>query len=436
MHNVVITDTMGDSGEIFIPGSFKLKKVTFDKYGNILHGEQNIEIGDKLKLGEGNKSFELKLGDIGTQQLYLEYDTTYTPGKTLKNSATLNSAEKTKNVSFSYRSAESGGTGSGDLASKIKLIKVDKENKQIKLANAVFTVTKPDGSTFELTTGADGTVASGVLEQGSYKVKEKTPPLGYLSSNEEYTLNVTPAGGAIQEIENKPIKIDVEGIKTWSDGDDQDGKRPVKITVNLLKNGAPFKTQEVREDADGNWKYSFKNLRKYENGQEIKYTVTENAVAGYSTEINGYDITNKYTPEKTSVTVTKSWNDSNDKDKIRPNSIKVQLYANGKKKGEVVELKKADQWTHTWRELPQKEKGKDIEYTVKEVGHISGYKVSVDDKDHGNIIITNTHTPKEEVSGPETGDGSNMKLYVGMLALSGMLLILVATKGSKLRNQK
>ena len=46
----------------------------------------------------------------------------------------------------------------------------------------------------------------------------------------------------------------------------------------------------------------------------IKYTVTENTVDDYNTEIEGYDIKNSYTPEETSVTVTKRWNDSNDKD--------------------------------------------------------------------------------------------------------------------------
>ena len=77
LNNVIITDTMGDSGEAFIPESFKLVKVSFDKYGNVHKEEQNVEIGNKLTFGEGNKTFELKLGNIGTQQYYLEYNSTY-----------------------------------------------------------------------------------------------------------------------------------------------------------------------------------------------------------------------------------------------------------------------------------------------------------------------------------------------------------------------
>jgi len=212
-------------------------------------------------------------------------------------------------------------------------------------------------------------------------------------------------------------KIDIQGTKTWNDGNDQDGTRPDSITVNLLANGNPIREAEVKPDADGNWKYSFPDLPKYGEGKEIRYTVTEDAVTGYSTEIEGYDINNSYTPGKTSVTVTKNWNDSRDKDGIRPDSIRVQLYADGEKEGKAIELKAGSEWTYTWSGLPQKGKGKDIEYTVKEIENISGYTVTVDDKDHGNIIITNTHTPKA-ITGPKTGDTGNPALYIAMMLLS------------------
>ena len=62
-----------------------------------------------------------------------------------------------------------------------------------------------------------------------------------------------------------------------------------------------------------------------------------------------------------------------------------------RKKGEAVQLKAENKWSYTWKDLPQKENGKDIKYTVKKVGKLKGYTVKVDDKNHGNIIITNTH---------------------------------------------
>ena len=243
-----------------------------------------------------------------------------------------------------------------------------------------------------------------------YEVKEVTEVDGYTTEIDNSNI------GNIRILNSHtPETTEIKGKKTWNDGDNQDGNRPKEITVNLLANGKKIK--EAKATADTNWEYSFTDLPKYEGGKEIEYTVTENTVKGYSTDIKGYDIENSYTPEKTSVTVTKRWNDSNDKDKIRPDSIKVQLYANGEKKGEAVQLKAENKWTYTWKDLPQKENGKDIKYTVKEVGKLKGYTVKVDDKNHGNIIITNTHTPKE-ITNPETGDTNRLIPYILMLLLS------------------
>ena len=255
-----------------------------------------------------------------------------------------------------------------------------------------------------------------------YTVKEVGTVEGY-----ETSYNDANHGNIIITNKHAPEKTKVEGEKTWDDADDQDGKRPEEITVNLLKNGAKFKSVTVKPDADGNWKYEFTNLDKYENGKEIKYTVTEDTVKDYNFSSEGYNIKNSYTPKETSVTVTKRWNDSNDKDKLRPESIKkVQLYANGEKKGEAVELKADRNWSHTWNNLPEKAKGKDIKYTVKEVDKLKGYTVSVDDKDHGNIIITNTHTPKE-ITHPKTGDINKlipyaMMLFASLIGLMGMIV--------------
>jgi len=40
-------------------------------------------------------------------------------------------------------------------------------------------------------------------------------------------------------------------------------------------------------------------------------------------------LTNKHEPEKTSVKVTKAWNDANNQDGVRPDSVKVKLLADG-----------------------------------------------------------------------------------------------------------
>ena len=75
-------------------------------------------------------------------------------------------------------------------------------------------------------------------------------------------------------------------------------QRPKSITVNLLANGIITDTKTVT--ADDNWTYSFTDLPKYANGQEITYTVSELTVPGYTTTIDdNYNITNSYTPGET-----------------------------------------------------------------------------------------------------------------------------------------
>ena len=139
-----------------------------------------------------------------------------------------------------------------------------------------------------------------------YTVKEVTDLSGYQSvvsgSDNNYTITNT----------HVPEIINLSGTKTWDDNNNQDGIRPDSSTVNLLANGTKVASQEVT--ADTNWTYTFLNLAKYANGSAITYAVTEDSVDNYTATINGYDITNNYTPDKTSLTVTKVWDDSDDQD--------------------------------------------------------------------------------------------------------------------------
>ena len=189
-----------------------------------------------------------------------------------------------------------------------------------------------------------------------------------------------------------PETTEVKGTKTWNDADNQDGKRPESITVRLHANGEEKDSQTVKADENGNWTYSFENLPKYEAGKEIVYTVTEDAVADYTTEITGYDITNSYAPGKTSVTVTKAWDDNNDRDGHRPDEIRVQLKADGENSGEEVVLNAKNNWTYTWSELDQKKAGKDIAYTVEETSKATGYITAVTGNAAEGFVITNKIT--------------------------------------------
>ena len=164
-----------------------------------------------------------------------------------------------------------------------------------------------------------------------YTVKEVGTIQGYTT-----TVDDSDIGNIIITNKHTPETTEISGEKTWDDGDNQDGKRPDSIKVNLLADGNQVDYKTVTPDPKGNWKYSFKDLPKYKNGKEIPYTITEDSVSEYSTETKGYNIVNSYTPKQISVTATKSWDDDNNRDGKRPESVKVQLYGDGQKvKGEV-----------------------------------------------------------------------------------------------------
>ncbi|QRG87316.1 Cna B-type domain-containing protein [Bulleidia sp. zg-1006] len=244
-------------------------------------------------------------------------------------------------------------------------------------------------------------------------------------------------------------RIKVEGSKTWNDNNNQDGKRPEKITINLMKkvgDGEVVKADSkiIEKDSEGNWKWSWENLPEYENKKKITYTVSEEVVEGYSVKINGYDITNSYTPGKTSIQVTKAWEDKNDQDGVRPDSITVKLLADGKETARTLTLTKADNWTGTFTNLDEYKAGKKIKYTVKEEPVGNGYKSLITKSGKNGYVVTNIRVPntpskkpnKPNKPLPKTGDASNPTLYASLLGLSGIAWLLLGLLRKKNRKEE
>ena len=238
----------------------------------------------------------------------------------------------------------------------------------------------------------------------SYRVEEVSVPEGY-----QVSADTSDVAHTILTNTHTPAVIDIPVTKIWNDQDNQDGLRPASIVVNLLANGEKVAQKELTNATD--WKESFTGLPKFKDGKEIVYTLQEEKVAEYTTTIDqaAYTITNTHAPGKTSVTVTKKWDDENDKDGIRPKSIRVQLYANDQKVGQEVELSAENKWTHTFADLDEKANGNTITYTVREVSVPKGYEARNDEDGKGNVVITNKHVPKETPKQPTPPSSSEPK---------------------------
>ncbi len=209
-----------------------------------------------------------------------------------------------------------------------------------------------------------------------------------------------------------PEKTTVTVVKEWSDAEDQDGIRPEMISVKLLADGVEKQTVEVK--AEEGWTYTFSELDKYrDGGTEIVYTVEEvGTVEGYEGSVEGFKITNTHTPETTEVAGNVYWDDQDNKDEIRPETVEICVYGNGEKVDCTTVTPEDEKWTYKFEELPKKQDGEEIVYTVTE-NTIDGYEIKPDGYD-----FTNKHVPEEgEVLGedeettegegtenPETGD--------------------------------
>ncbi|WP_190240638.1 Cna B-type domain-containing protein [Bacillus sp. BD59S] len=216
-----------------------------------------------------------------------------------------------------------------------------------------------------------------------YEVKEQTVP-GYESKVSGTDITNTKVG-----------ETKVEGTKTWNDNNATD--RPSTIKVDLLQNGKVVDTKEVTVET--NWKYTFEKLQAYDaEGKAYKYEVKEQAVEGYKSKLNGYDITNTKVGE-TKVEGTKTWNDNNATD--RPSSIKVDLLQNGKVI-DTKEVSKATNWKYTFEKLQAYDtNGVAYKYEVKEQP-IAGYKSEVKGTD-----IANTKVGETKVEGTKTWNDNN-----------------------------
>lgn len=215
-----------------------------------------------------------------------------------------------------------------------------------------------------------------------YTVKEVPVP-GYKTSYDD-ALNIT------NTLETTKVKV----VKAWQDEENLHTIRPDSITVQLYRDDEKYE-EPVKITADDGWTHEWSDLPKYQNGSDERsvYTVTEEKVNGYDTEIKQavwnkaddvYEIAITNTLILTQATVTKNWVDGETGEpldaEVLPDSITVRLLQNGEpyeigNLGEVT-LTAEDNWTHTWTGLPKFDAdGVPYTYTVVETDIPDGYTV-------------------------------------------------------------
>ena len=404
--NVVISDSLVSDGFSYVPGSFSISKGNWERNSENywrLSNPQDVTNQHNININSSNNAYTVKLGNISEGYAIVYRVKSNHPllnGELVENDVSYKSSKKIINSSISrvlYQ--EANGKANGYNYS----LTINKEDESgAPLANAVFSVIRKstNGVVGTITTGPDGKGTIYGLLKDDYIIRETSAPSGYtLAKDVIVSADSFDSKGATATITDKKAVTTVSGTKTWKDNDDQDGKRPDSIKVNLLANGKVVQSKTVT--ASDNWKYSFTNLPEFENGKKITYTVTEDAVAGYTSTVDGYNVTNNHTPATVKVSGTKTWRDNNNQDGIRPSSITVNLLANGRQVASK-KVSASDNWQYSFDNLAAYANGQKIAYTVTEDA-VAGYTSTVD-----GYNVTNNHTPATvKVSGTKTWKDNN-----------------------------
>lgn len=305
----------------------------------------------------------------------------------------------------------------------------------------------PTGTALIWTTGSTGKQTFELLP-GRYWLEETAAPDGYQTMS-PITITVGADGvvtvnghnvtdkngiGQIQALD-APKTTNLTVNKVWNDNDDQDGKRRT-VTFDLYRKLAgeadytkmDGQSRDINVNAGDSAAYWF-DLPVMVDGKQAEYKAMEaTTIDGYTAQCtdpasaaDGMVMTciNTHAPETTSLGVNKVWNDANNQDGSRPNSITVHLVKNGVKTNQSATLNAANNWSNAnaFTNLPVYENGMKITYGVQE-DVPSGYTVTTDGVDKNrNITLTNTHHPnnkevwfsKKSLGGQELA-GATMRL--------------------------
>ena len=399
LHNIDIKDQLA-----FTDGKIKADSVNIhtgtwqvsDEDGAYhLKDTTNVTKNYSPVVSADGRSLTVHIGDLAPEQgMTIRYDVYLDKvpaiNTSYKNNATMTAKEikeqnKVADVLYQFLDGDFNGEKYSFTIHK------KGENGQA-LAGAVFAVTADDTGeqVGTITTDENGVgTITGLIKQ-AYTVQEIQAPTGYVLSEEPIKISKDDFGNDLaisRDLVNQKEKTSVSGQKTWNDNDNQDGKRPSKITVDLLANGVKVASKKVKPDAAGTWAYHFDNLDVVDDaGKVIAYTVSEEPVEGYETTIEGTNITNTRTPEVTEVAVKKIWDDADNKDGLRPEKITVRLLADGQEVA-VKEITATDNWQASFTDLPLYKEGKKIAYAITE-DPVAGYITNID-----GFTVTNRHTP-------------------------------------------
>ena len=195
------------------------------------------------------------------------------------------------------------------------------------------------------------------------------------------------------ETENVNVKVSLE------DDNNRDGIRPEEVEIYLKgSDGSTYPYVISRDDVA---EIKIEHLLKYNSGEKVSYHVEAGSINGYKVHTEEVTVDDSgnvivpavitHKPATKSIRITKHWDDNDNVDGKRPDSIKVtligsdgsyfsnRLYAN-------------NGWTLIVDNLyAYYDQGKEMEYWLEETS-VDGYESKFNVDEAGDFNLTNIHT--------------------------------------------
>ena len=358
---------------------------------------------------------------------------------------------------------------------KITVTKVwddDFENKDdyfgLRPDSVKFTVTGSDGETYDVELKGEGNTWTADLEvpeytngtKNTYTVDEEALVAGYTKEIEDLTITNTfePIWGdpPVKKVVTGDTPAPTETFKFTLTAVKYEGEGKVdKLPMPEEANGAQSMTVEIEGEGEkefgefpltvpGKYTYTITEekgsaegytyseevytivydvtVNEKTNALECVKTVTNKAGETKETAEEPADFVfeNEYKKPLISVKVTKVWDDEDDAEGIRPETLNVKLLANGKDAGKVLVLSATTEWTGEFTDLDKYDAdGKAITYTVEEEVP-EGYVVAYSGDQESGFTITNTPDV------PDTGDHSELFTWTSTMIASLLGIVLLA----------
>ena len=253
-----------------------------------------------------------------------------------------------------------------------------------------------------LTADNNWTASFGEMELKKDGQEIKYTLVGTKADGYTYTCTGSGAAGLVLTYTHKPEVVSVSVNTTWNDKNNQDGQRPGAYSVQLKADGKAV-GDVITLNSSNSFAKVWKDLPKYKVGKvgvTVKYEVAVTDLdSKYETRTeadgNTFNVTNTYIPETVQIPVSVKWDDANNQDGKRLDSVEAELYAEGQATGNKVTLDEKNSWKASFAKVDVKKDGKRINYTVKTTEN-KDYTITTTGNvlDDNGVVVTYKHVPE------------------------------------------